>query len=198
MDADKVEHRVVHTWVNDDAPIRPVDDVHLTIPGGVLGRARVCQRCLTRDQEAESTLARRKGGDIAAGNLGAGFRLKRKEQKASMSARTLAIWRESVRWGKRVSKLTWTPSAPMTRSPCTVSPFSSVTVAVAGSTSTTRLDVRSSTGTPFPSASVARFFKASCKCTRYTRSHFYKGNEQFINQKLHILNSTRQRRNRNK
>jgi hypothetical protein len=69
--------------------------------------------------------------------------------------------------------LTLTPSAPRTKSPDTEVPSSNLTVAVDGSTSTTRLEVLRTAGVPAPSVEVAWFLRFSCRLTRCARTHGY-------------------------
>lgn len=64
-----------------------------------------------------------------------------------------------------------TPSAPMTASPCIVSPFSRVTVADFSSTDLTLLEVSSSTGRPRPLGEIAVSFSSRCRCARWARCH---------------------------
>lgn len=79
MDADEVQHGVIHARVNHDTPVHTVDDVHLAILLRKLCRARVRQGDIARDEEPKGTLARREGLNITAGNLGASTGLRETE-----------------------------------------------------------------------------------------------------------------------
>jgi hypothetical protein len=72
-------------------------------------------------------------------------------------------------WDWRESTLTWTPSAPIIRSPDTRSPVSRIASPPFGSTSATFDPSRSVHGFPGPSVEIALSQRAECKCARCTR-----------------------------